>query len=205
MIDVTPTRAALLELRDEQGSLREGYAFLDEKRLLLAAEMLRELRRYEAGRARFEQALAAAAQAQRAALARHGLDGLQVYPAAAPARVALVLGTQSLLGVRLQQARLELEPGVASAPEQPSPEAEICRRAFAAVLAQAAPLAAMAGNLERLAREYRRTERRARALEGVLLPETDRRIAELETRLEEAEQEEAIRVRRRWPGSRSAQ
>ena len=52
-----------------------------------------------------------------------------------------------------------------------------------------------AGNLERLRLEYRRTERRTRALEDVLMPEIDLTIKELETRLEEIEQEEAIRVR----------
>jgi V/A-type H+-transporting ATPase subunit D len=60
---------------------------------------------------------------------------------------------------------------------------------------QSATLAGIAGNLERLRHEYRRTERRARALEDVLLPEITGTIYELEARLEEVEQEEAIRVR----------
>ncbi len=59
----------------------------------------------------------------------------------------------------------------------------------------AAPLAAVAGNLERLQLEYRRAVRRARALQDVLLPELDRSIGEIETRLEELEQEDAIWMR----------
>jgi vacuolar-type H+-ATPase subunit D/Vma8 len=39
------------------------------------------------------------------------------------------------------------------------------------------------------------TARRARALEDVLLPELSATLAELDARLEEVEQEEAIRVR----------
>src|SRR5664279_195722 len=46
MSDVTPTRAAALELKDERRAMREGYVFLDEKCLLLAGEILRELGRY---------------------------------------------------------------------------------------------------------------------------------------------------------------
>jgi V/A-type H+-transporting ATPase subunit D len=61
---------------------------------------------------------------------------------------------------------------------------------------RAAPLAAAAGNLERLSLEYRRAVRRARALSDVLLPELDRDIYEIETRLEELEQEDAISMRR---------
>jgi hypothetical protein len=53
----------------------------------------------------------------------------------------------------------------------PSPEVRACRAVFERLLWPAADLAARAGNLNRLAREYRRTERRAKALEKVLLPE----------------------------------
>lgn len=47
MRDTTPTHTAVLELKEERQVVREGYDFLDEKRLLLAAEILRQLRRYQ--------------------------------------------------------------------------------------------------------------------------------------------------------------
>ena len=46
-VDQAPTQAALLALRDERAVIDEAYEFLDEKRLLLAAELLRQLTRYE--------------------------------------------------------------------------------------------------------------------------------------------------------------
>ena len=46
MSETTPTRAAVLELKDEQRAMHEGYVFLDEKCLLLAGEMLRQLHRH---------------------------------------------------------------------------------------------------------------------------------------------------------------
>jgi len=61
----------------------------------------------------------------------------------------------------------------------------------AALLAQLAAIAAMSGNLARLEREYRRTVRRVRALEDVLIPETAGTLAAIEERLEELEREEA--------------
>jgi len=195
MSEITPTRAAVLELQDERRSMREGYEFLDEKRLLLAAEMLRELKRYESLWETFQQALAEAADALREAVARHGFEGVQVYPPARFEQLALDISPATLLGVRLQEARLQIEFGAALSSPNPSPEAERCRRAFVVAIEQSAILAALAGNLERLRHEYRRTERRARALEDVLLPEIGATIYELESRLEEVEQEEAIRVR----------
>lgn len=87
------------------------------------------------------------------------------------------------MGVRLQDADWRPDPAPAAAAVHPSPEADACRRAFIAVVAAAAPLAAVTGNLERLSLEYRRAVRRARALQDVLLPELDRTLWEVETRL----------------------
>jgi V/A-type H+-transporting ATPase subunit D len=33
---IVPTRSAFLKLKDERSGMREGYRFLDEKRLILA-------------------------------------------------------------------------------------------------------------------------------------------------------------------------
>ena len=59
----------------------------------------------------------------------------------------------------------------------------------------AADLAARAGNLNRLAREYRRTERRAKALEKVLLPELEIALKYIDEQLDMMEREETIRTR----------
>jgi V/A-type H+/Na+-transporting ATPase subunit D len=195
-MDVTPTRSAVLELSDERRAMHEGYVFLDEKCLLLAAEMLRGLERHaELGRD-FDAAWNAAIGALQAAVARHGLDALQVHPVASQQRSTIERSTRSLMGVALQDASLRTT-GCAPPPAvDASPESAACRSAFARVVALAAPLAAVAGNLERLSREYRRTVRRARALSDVLLPELDRDIRLIETRLEELEQEDAIVMRR---------
>ena len=72
MTEITPTRSAFLALREEREGMREGYRFLDEKRLVLAAEMLAELRRYETALARFRAAWADAVRSLQGAVARHG-------------------------------------------------------------------------------------------------------------------------------------
>jgi V/A-type H+-transporting ATPase subunit D len=196
MSEITPTRSAILELDEERRAMREGYRFLDEKRLLLASEMLAELRRYEFAARVFRDRLREAAAALRVAVARHGLDGVQVYPPMLFGAGTLQRVSRQLLGIPLLNATCRAESASARSAEHASPEGERSRELFSQLLREAVPLAAHAGNLERLRREYRRTERRARALEQVMMPEMDALIAELESRLEEMEQEEAIRVRR---------
>ena len=53
----------------------------------------------------------------------------------------------------------------------------------------------MSGNLERLHREYRKSVRRVRALQDVLLPELDRDLYQIETQLDELERDEALGAR----------
>jgi V/A-type H+-transporting ATPase subunit D len=195
MSEVSPTRSAVIEMKDERRAMHEGYVFLDEKCLLLAGEILRELEHYGRLQREFLRLHEAALAALQAAVARHGLQGLQVHPPADLAAAQVRIAARSLMGVRLQQATWM--PGDATVLEavQPSPEAEACRQAFAAVLAQGTELAALCGNLERLSLEYRRSVRRARALQDVMLPELDRSIYDVDSRLEELEQEDAIWMR----------
>ncbi len=197
MSGLSPTRAAVLELQDEQRAMHEGHLFLDEKCLLLAGEMLRQLGQHADLQRRFSDAQREANQALQAALARHGLQGLQVHPPAVQDAAQLHRVAHSLMGVQLQVAAWQAGAQAAPAAVHPSPEARDCRRAFEALIAAAVPLAAVCGNLERLAQEYRRSLRRARALQDVLMPELVREIDGMQTRLEELEQEDALTMRRR--------
>jgi V/A-type H+/Na+-transporting ATPase subunit D len=196
MSDSNPTRSALIEMKDERRAMHEGYVFLDEKCLLLAGEILRELERYAKLRTEFIALHDAACAALQAAVMRHGLQGLQVYPAADLAAARLDVRMSTLMGVRLQQATFEAgAPRIDDAVNR-SPEAEACRHAFSAVLTAAAMLAAVSGNLERLSLEYRRSVRRARALQDVMLPELDQSILDIDNRLEELEREDAVSMLR---------
>ena len=87
--EVSPTHSAFLELREERQGMEEGYHFLDEKRLILAATMLGELQRYEVALNEFRSDYAAAVESLKAALARHGLEELQAQPTEGPWRGAL--------------------------------------------------------------------------------------------------------------------
>lgn len=194
MSEVTPTRSAALELKDELRAMREGYAFLDEKCLLLAAEILRELKRYETVATSFRRADETSRAALARAARRHGLEGLQCYPADDLGPAALQIQARTLMRVPLQEAALGAST-TAPAAANPSPEANDCRERYAALVREAAGLAAVQGNLERLYHEYRRAVRRTRALQDVLIPEVSETLHGLDARLEELEQEDALLMR----------
>ena len=191
----SPTRSAILQLREEQEVVYETYDFLDEKRLLLAAELLRQLTRYESLMQQYEILRQAAEAALVMAVRRHGLHGVQVYPGAYMEGAALQAEKRRYMGVMLYEISLdvavEAETGTICYPSQ---EAEYCRDHFARLTQLAAELSALSGNMYRLFHEYNRTERRARALENVIIPENDQILREMTTALEELDQEDVLRV-----------
>ncbi len=195
MADTSPSRSAILELRDERQSMVEGHAFLDEKCLAIAAEIVRELARHQALEAPFLERSREAAQALQAAVYRHGLEELGTLPAPAADAAPLALEPGTLMGVKLLRAKLSAPPEAIEPPPWGSPEGTACREAFERLLALAPEIGAAAGNLERLSEEYRRSIRRARALDDVLIPEAGRELAAMETALEDLEREDAIAMR----------
>lgn len=201
--DLPVSRASLMEIQAEREVIEEGYNFLDEKLVLLAQELLQRLRAFERERDRLGAAEAEAARALAEAVGRHGLEGLQVHPPRPLQGARLTWRPRDFLGVRLREApALETRSGTEQTeePARPSAEARTCANRFAQVAEEGAALAVEAANLRRLLAEYRRTEQRARALDNVILPEVRQAERRMGDRLEEAEQEEAVRIRLFAPG-----
>jgi V/A-type H+-transporting ATPase subunit D len=190
------SRSALLELQNELRLVNDGYEFLDEKRILLASEMLRQRRAWQEAYREFTVLCEQATQALAAAAADQGLDGLQVRPAASLPGARLEIVRDPFLGQEIVEARFD--PGewvMVTTPVRDSPAVRHCIDAHTGIVTAGAALAAIAINLKRLMHEYRRTERRVRALENVVLPEIRSDIAMMEEHLDLNEQEEVIRVR----------
>jgi len=194
-----PTQAAVLELKSEQEVVTEAYVFLDEKRLLLASELLRQLRLYRQLTGELDALHESAREAMQAALMHHGLNGLHVYPVKSFEDAEFKQYTRNFMGVDLVETELIME-NIAdriTLPANPSAKAENCSRLFCDIMMKSAVLAGVSGNLYRLLAEYRITERRSRALENIILPEIDLALREMSSHLEELDLEDAIRVRLR--------
>lgn len=191
------SRAELLELRREHEVVVEGHRLLDERRVLLARELLARLRefdkRFEAFAARENEAHAALIEATE----RMGLEQLEVYPPLDLSALETVRETTRFIGITFDGARLaEMpEPSRERAPVFESEQAETAASQFAGLLEEAVGLASDIAQLLKLEAEYRRTQRRVRALEKILLPELEAEQKVLENALEELEIEEAVRVR----------
>ena len=192
----TASRSAFLDLQDEQRLVNDGYEFLDEKRILLAAELLRQREAWREARTVFMDRWDRAAKLLPLAVADQGLEGLQVHPCYSLDEAGFEVSGRPYVGQVMLEASLNIgDTELARDPIRPSDEVRQLASAFRSLLEAAAPLAAITANLHRLMREYRRTERRVRALENVVLPEIRQDLAAMEEHLDLNEQEEVIRVR----------
>lgn len=197
MVEVTPTRGTALALAEEKSFLETGFGFLDEKRMMLAATLLRELRAWSDLRDEYSEQIARTVSAMKAAITRHGLENLQRYPVLETLRELPGIRQSPILGVGLIFDMPELRwhaPRVENGPDL-SEAAENLRKEAARLVPLAVRLAFRQSNVCRLLREYRDTDRRARALENVLIPETREKLAQINEYLNEFDQEEAIRIR----------
>jgi V/A-type H+-transporting ATPase subunit D len=192
------TRIAQLEQKDEQRLVREGYELLDEKRIRLVAEIRAQLARFRRLQSEVREAQESARGALIAALSRHGMDELSAYPALSANESELKFGRARLFGIEILEVQWHARAARATEqPVNPSPEARTCARDYRALLEPLVMTAACSLNLRRLTREYVRTERRARAIENVLLPEIESNLKYIDEQLEILDQEEITRVRQR--------
>ena len=196
MSDLIATRGAALALAEEKNLIETGFGFLDEKRILLATNLLRELKEWQQVLKEYRIESESAANALKSAVWRHGLEGIQLYPAPRLNVGTIPMRVTNYLGVKLvsePDLNWYVEPVIGAVDS--SAQAEDCRQAFAKLVPLAARLAVKQSNIARLIKEYRATERRARALENVLLPEATAALRKITDYLDEADQEEAIRIR----------
>lgn len=197
MPELSPTRTVFLETQEELRWLGEGYSFLDEKSVLLAREILAQIALYDATLEELNETAATALESLLAAVQRHGLDSLEVYPGAELAGLEPAYTVSRFLGLELRQARWpdEAVPAASQGAVPGSPEAERCSKEFLRYLRLLHEQALISGNLLRLRDEYVRTERRARALDQLIMPEMRRQLGHIDEQLEGVDQEEAGRVR----------
>jgi len=194
--EVLATRVAFLELKDERRLIQEGYELLDEKRVMLAAEIMRQLRRHTALQAELARLGKEALAALEGAVGMHGFDKLTVEPKLDLGPAQVVVHEQAFLGLRLVEASLDdRAPPPAPEARPGTPEARACAAAYRQAVARHVELAACLAGFRLLIRESARTERRARALENVVLPEIDESLHFIEEQLDAVDQEEAVRVR----------
>ncbi len=195
MATIAPTKGNLLAEKKKLELARSGYELLDKKRNIL----LRELLKFEKEAAELKKKTGDVFAAAYAALQRANVAGGQREEIirSIPVDDSLKIRFRSLMGVEIPSVEYDggtpaLPPYVPQVADSFFDEAYVD---FVRVKHLAAESARIENSVARLREAVRVTVKRAEALKNVIIPETERTVAEITSILEEREREEFSRMK----------
>ena len=195
MASIAPTKGNLLAEKKKLELARSGYELLDKKRNIL----LRELLKYEKEAAELKKKTGDVFAAAYAALQRANVAGGQRVEIirSIPVDDSLRIRFRSLMGIEIPSVEYDektpaLPPYVPQVADSFFDEAYVD---FVKVKHLAAESARIENSVARLKEAVRVTVKRAEALKNVIIPETERTVAEITSILEEREREEFSRMK----------
>lgn len=196
LLDIPPTKANLLELKDQLAIAKSGYELLEEKREVLVSELLNIIDDAEAFRREVTERLAAAFAALGEAITKLGTEQVKRAALACTTEAHITLRERSIMGVPIplmERKLLELEPQFGLLGTSFSLD-EALRRFYDA-LERILRLAETERAAWHLAIELKKTQRRVSALEYIFIPQYEETIRYIESRLEEVERETIFQMK----------
>ncbi len=195
-VNIPPTRSNLLKTRQELRFAREGYEILDQKRVVLAKELVRLANDAEALQDKVEKLLAGAYRAQEKAMLTMGRERVEWAALAVHKTVDVQVKHRGVMGISLPLIDASGEP-----PEMTyslgdtAASLDEASAAFREVLGYIPELSRLVTSVWRLAVELRKTQRRVNALEFIFIPQYEETITFIQSSLEEREREETFRLK----------
>lgn len=196
ILDIPPTKASLLELKEQLAVARSGHELLEEKREVLVSELLHIIDDAEAFRQAANEKLGQAFGALQQAIRELGRGQVKRAALACATEAYVNLRERSIMGVPvplMERRVLELQPqfgllGTSHALDE-------ALRLFHDALETILRMAETERAAWHLAIELKKTQRRVNALESIFIPDYEDTIHCIESRLEEAERETLFQIK----------
>lgn len=190
-IELPPTKSSLRKLKEDLSFAYEGYDLLNQKREILAIEIVRkigEIRRIEAD---FQQVLNEFYAAYRNAAVDMGSDVITSQSCSETRSYFIRVDFTRLMGLKLPVIRLNLKTFYAAfALPQTSAAYDEARDQSRKTLLVLAEYATMTKSITLLSRELKKVQRRVNALEKIFIPQHEEAKKYITDRIEEMEREE---------------
>ncbi len=192
-IELPPTKSSFLKLKEELSFAYEGYDLLNQKREILALEIVKhigEIRRVEAELA---SALSGMYETYRSAAVEMGSDTITMKSGNENRSYFLYKESFTLLGMKLPKIRLSPKKarppaalyGTAASYDEAKEKA---RKAVEIVTVYAT----LVKTIVMLSRELKKVQRKVNALEKIFIPQREEAKKFIQERLEEMEREEVF-------------
>lgn len=201
-MNVELTKSGLLKVRELLSLARQGYRLMDQKRSILISEIIKYLdearKLQDMVVERFERAYLALSLA----CTILGIEVVEEIASGAQERISIDSAERGILGVPIPMLVIE---GEDLDSESFPPFYSVYRTSmaldravleFRKLLKMVVTLAEVETTIYRLAKEIKVTQKRANALEQVIIPELERAKREIESHLEERERDEFFKLKR---------
>jgi V/A-type H+-transporting ATPase subunit D len=194
--NVPPTRSNLLRTKQDLRFAREGFEILDQKREVLAKELVSQANDAEELQDRMEKMLAEAYRVLEKAMLTMGREHVEWAALAVHKTVEVQLKFHGVMGIELPLVESNGKPPEMSySLGDTSVSLDQASAAFREILSLIPDLSRLVTTVWRLAIELRKTQRRVNALEYIFIPEYEETIAYIESSLEEREREETFTLK----------
>lgn len=190
-IDLPPTKSSLSKIKDELSFAYEGYDLLNQKREILALELVRKADVIKKIEADFQKTLNDLYAEYRNAAVETGSENITLQSCFETRSYFLKTDFTKLMGLKLLNITINLKksrPAV-SLPSTSTAYDEV-REKSQKVLQILAEYASITKSVIILSRELKKVQRRVNALEKIFIPEHEAAKKFISDRLEEMEREE---------------
>jgi V/A-type H+/Na+-transporting ATPase subunit D len=190
-IELPPTRSSLRKLKQDLAFAHEGYDLLNQKREILALEVVRKIEAIKNIEARFEEALQRLYGAYRDAAVDMGSDALSLQSCSETRGYFLDCRFTKLMGLKLVEMNLSLKaPKGSFTLPATSAACDTAKEESRKALVILAEYATIMKSIIILSRELKKIQRRVNALEKIFIPQHEEAKKYVAERIDEMEREE---------------
>jgi V/A-type H+-transporting ATPase subunit D len=191
-----PTKGNLIIAKNTLGLSKQGYELLDKKRNILVREMMMLIDKAEEIQSRIDETFTKAYQALEKANIDLGINTVQLISEAVEEENRIEIKVRSIMGVEIPMVNIPKEPlkpqyGFSRTPIY----LDEAYSKFAKVKELTIALAEVENAIYRLAVNIKRTQKRANALQNIIIPKYVNLTKYIQNALEEKEREEFSRLK----------
>jgi V/A-type H+/Na+-transporting ATPase subunit D len=190
-IELPPTKSSLRKLKEDLAFAYEGYDLLNQKREILAMEIMRKIGIIRKIEADFQRVLNRLYDAYRDAAVDMGSDTITMQSSMETRGYFMHMDFTKFLGLKLPDIRIDLKtPHPAFFLPQTTAVYDSAKKQSRDALLMLAEYAAVTKSVIMLSRELKKVQRRVNALEKIFIPQHEEAKKYITDRIEEMEREE---------------
>ncbi|WZL82293.1 V-type ATP synthase subunit D [Vallitaleaceae bacterium 9-2] len=191
-----PTKGNLMLSKSRLNLSRQGYELLDKKRNILVREMMTLIDQAKEIQAQIGETFSAAYKALQTANITIGINTVEQISKAVELEDQIVINVRSIMGVEIPiigEIKKDIEPAYGFA--RTTISLDEAYEKFLKVKQLTLLLAEVENAIYRLAINIKRTQKRANALQNVMIPRYETLTKDITNALEEKEREEFTRLK----------